>query len=239
MFLQVKELNKYNGEWENRNEVLKGLNFTIDEGQIVVLLGPSGSGKSTLLNIIGGIDALGYWSNYEFALILVVASLVIGLLYKLKLSDIIDSFIDGCKKMAPVALYVLFANIIFLLMNSNSEGTMFGTIANFMFTKLSSLGNLSVGIVSAIGSLFYNDFPYMINMIYSQVGTLFESVDVATFIQQTIHGLLMLVLPTSTILIAGLKYLNVSYKEWLKNVWKYLLIALIIIIVMILLMSIL
>ncbi len=56
MFLEVKNLKKYYGEGENRNEVLKGLNFTIDEGQIVVLLGPSGSGKSTLLNVIGGID---------------------------------------------------------------------------------------------------------------------------------------------------------------------------------------
>lgn len=221
----------YNWKYGLNVDVFDNIHSAVTEFEI--------KGYPIFANIIGGIDALGYWSNYEFALILVVASLVIGLLFKLKLSDIIDSFIDGCKKMVPVALYVLFANIIFLLMNSNSEGTMFGTIANFMFTKLSSLGNLSVGIVSAIGSLFYNDFPYMINMIYSQVGTLFESVDVATFIQQTIHGLLMLVLPTSTILIAGLKYLNVSYKEWLKNVWKYLLIALIIIIVMILLMSIL
>ena len=35
MFLEVKNLKKYYGEGENRNEVLKGLNFTIDEGQIV------------------------------------------------------------------------------------------------------------------------------------------------------------------------------------------------------------
>lgn len=56
MFLQIKDLKKSFGHESNRVEVLKGIDFTIDKGEICVLLGPSGSGKSTLLNIIGGID---------------------------------------------------------------------------------------------------------------------------------------------------------------------------------------
>ena len=36
--------------------VLTSINFSIEKGQLVVLLGPSGSGKTTLLNIIAGID---------------------------------------------------------------------------------------------------------------------------------------------------------------------------------------
>jgi len=35
---------------------LRGVDFTIGEGEFIVLLGPSGSGKSTLLNILGGLD---------------------------------------------------------------------------------------------------------------------------------------------------------------------------------------
>lgn len=57
MFLEVKDLKKSFGSDANRVDVLKGINFTIEKGEIAVLLGPSGSGKSTLLNIIGGIDS--------------------------------------------------------------------------------------------------------------------------------------------------------------------------------------
>ena len=57
MFLEVKGIQKSFGSGENRTEVLNGIDFSLEKGEICVLLGPSGSGKSTLLNIIGGIDA--------------------------------------------------------------------------------------------------------------------------------------------------------------------------------------
>lgn len=64
MFLTVKDLKKSYGSTSNKVEVLKGINFEVEKGEICVLLGPSGSGKSTLLNIISGIDDadLGYVS---------------------------------------------------------------------------------------------------------------------------------------------------------------------------------
>jgi putative ABC transport system ATP-binding protein len=37
-------------------QALRGLNLTLEEGEMVSLIGPSGSGKTTLLNIIGGLD---------------------------------------------------------------------------------------------------------------------------------------------------------------------------------------
>lgn len=52
----MKNLKKSYGEGSNRLEVLKGIDFSVEKGNICVLLGPSGCGKSTLLNIIGGID---------------------------------------------------------------------------------------------------------------------------------------------------------------------------------------
>lgn len=56
MFLTISDIQKSFGMGENKVAVLKDVNFSVEKGEICVLLGPSGSGKSTLLNIIGGID---------------------------------------------------------------------------------------------------------------------------------------------------------------------------------------
>ena len=47
-------------EYKSGDHILKAMdnvNFTIDEGEFVVILGPSGAGKSTLLNLLGGLDS--------------------------------------------------------------------------------------------------------------------------------------------------------------------------------------
>ena len=50
--IDVINLEKHFGD----NEVLRGINVTIDKGDIMVVIGPSGSGKSTLLHLLGGVD---------------------------------------------------------------------------------------------------------------------------------------------------------------------------------------
>ena len=50
--LKVSKIEKSYGA----SKVLRGIDFRMEEGERVVIMGPSGSGKSTLLNCIGGID---------------------------------------------------------------------------------------------------------------------------------------------------------------------------------------
>lgn len=56
-YMHITGLCKHYGEGDARLEVLKGINVSIEKGEICVLLGPSGSGKSTFLNIIGGLES--------------------------------------------------------------------------------------------------------------------------------------------------------------------------------------
>ena len=54
--LRARGLSKVYRTGEVEVHALRGLDLTLETGELVVLLGPSGSGKSTLLNILGGLD---------------------------------------------------------------------------------------------------------------------------------------------------------------------------------------
>ncbi|MGZ4474684.1 MAG: amino acid ABC transporter ATP-binding protein [Nocardioides sp.] len=50
--IKVSQLHKYFGD----NEVLKGIDFQVEQGQVVCVIGPSGSGKSTLLRCVNRLE---------------------------------------------------------------------------------------------------------------------------------------------------------------------------------------
>lgn len=54
--LVARDIRKSFGMGDNRLDVLRGVNVTLNAGEMVALVGPSGSGKSTLLQIIGLLD---------------------------------------------------------------------------------------------------------------------------------------------------------------------------------------
>jgi putative ABC transport system ATP-binding protein len=54
--LQLIDVHKQFERGSERIEVLRGVNLTVANGELLGLMGPSGSGKSTLLNLIAGLD---------------------------------------------------------------------------------------------------------------------------------------------------------------------------------------
>ncbi|MBQ1833334.1 MAG: ABC transporter ATP-binding protein, partial [Treponema sp.] len=55
--IEVKDLCKTYVADKRQNNVLKNVNFKIEEGEMVAIMGPSASGKSTLLYSVSGMDA--------------------------------------------------------------------------------------------------------------------------------------------------------------------------------------
>jgi len=54
--LKVNNLSKVYGKDDTQIKALDDINFNVEKGEFVAIVGPSGSGKSTLLHILGGVD---------------------------------------------------------------------------------------------------------------------------------------------------------------------------------------
>ena len=55
-FIDIKKLSKTYQIGEVTIKAIENISFSIDEGELVVILGPSGAGKTTVLNLLGGMD---------------------------------------------------------------------------------------------------------------------------------------------------------------------------------------
>ena len=57
-FVEFRDVSKIYRMGEVEVAAVKDMSFTIEEGELVVIVGPSGAGKTTVLNMLGGMDAV-------------------------------------------------------------------------------------------------------------------------------------------------------------------------------------
>ncbi len=197
------------------------------------------SGYPIFSLIIGSIYEMGSWTNYELAFTLIIATFLIGKIYKLTLKETFDAFLNGIKKMLPIAIFAMLANTLFLVMNATTTGyTIFPTIANYLFGLSDGFNVITFGLISFIGSILYNDFPYLLSAIYDPITSLYSSSSsVMGIIAQSIHGLVQLIAPTSVLLVVGLRYFDIDYKDWFKNTYKFLFTILVAVTIVVVIMS--
>lgn len=180
---------------------------------------------------LGNTPVLGFFQNYDITIILVFVSLIIGWMYNVKMKDIVSGFAKGAKEMLLPATYAMLACIAYACVLNMGGSSFVTTIINKFVNaeSFSFMGTVGTGLV---GSFVYNDLSTLLETI----STLFTSYDanvipVVAFIIQGMFGLVSLIAPTSVYLLAGLSLCDISYKEWIKHIWKFALILFGIIIV--------
>lgn len=62
LILEARKIHKSYGNKFNRQDVLRGLDLSVTQGEFVSIMGPSGSGKTTLLNVLSSIDKVSHGS---------------------------------------------------------------------------------------------------------------------------------------------------------------------------------
>lgn len=170
-------------------------------------------------NILGSVSVIGNWSMQDVNIVIILMSLLIGWLYSLKLKDIVDAFVKGAKEMIPTFIYATLANIIIVILMNSSTGQFINyTIMNFLFNLGDGFNALAHGLAVLFDSFVINYFPYLSSDVLNTAIGVYTDTSVYPIIglvTQAVYGLAMFILPTSLVLIAGLSYLNISYKEWL------------------------
>ena len=185
-------------------------------------------------HLFSGISQMGYWGNTEFAILMIIAAIVLAWIYRLKLNAFVEAFIAGVKKMLPTAIYAGLASVIlYVLYQASYTGT--GTFVDTMFAKTFGLTDdfnvVTTAITALYGSFFYNDLYYLLVDMSSYLTSFDASaLSVAGLLIQSVYAVGMLIFPTSVILVAGLSFFDVSFKQWFKYIWKFALLVFLIIV---------
>ncbi len=171
--------------------------------------------------ILGTVGEFGEWTlNIELPAFIMIATLILALVYRVKLNDLLDGIKEGFMKAIKPATLMMLTYVVLIIVTYHPFQLV---ITKFLLDLTSGLNVVTMSIAAIFASLFniettyvaQSTIPYVMSVItdsslYPLLGIIFQS----------IYGLMMLVAPTSIILIGTLSYLEVPYGQWLKHIWK-------------------
>ncbi len=173
--------------------------------------------------LLGTVNSFGNWTITDMFLPMALVALVLVFIYRIRLADAYEGFVKGAKKaLLPAAMVILLYSILVLVTYHPFQTVIYKVVLSW--TKGFNVATTT--LVAILSSLFNSDISYSFQSVipyYVSVVNKVKDFSLAGIIFQSMYGLTMLVAPTSLILMGTLSYLGISYKEWLKNIWKLLL----------------
>ena len=178
--------------------------------------------------ILGKISAFGSWDIYTICYIAMIILIFVKLFSKVKIDEMLDGAVEGMKKTLKPALFVVLAYTMFVICYwSGFTNTIVDKIVGTTFNPISAT------VANALASFFHVDFGFSgftLGAVYA--ARFADYTGTMLVIMTSINGLVSLVAPTSILLVTGLSMYDVSYKEWLKNIWKITIILLVLLLIL-------
>lgn len=173
--------------------------------------------------IYGTMNAFGTWTLIDLFLPMSLLLLLLVIIYKVKIDDVFDGFAYGAKKALGTAFIVILVYTCLVLVT-------YHPFQLTIYKALLGIGkgfNLVTTMISFIlASIFNGDAAYVAQSVvpyYTSIVTNVDRYPLVAIVFQSMYGFTALFAPTSLILMGTLSYLGISYKDWLKNIWKLLL----------------
>ena len=171
-------------------------------------------------------NAFGAWTITDLIPVLIVVCLFLALVYKVKMVDFVDGFIRGVKKAVVPAGIVILVYVGLVIVTFHSYQL---SIYASMLDLANGHFNIGAQILTAFATMlsgFFNSDPtYAFNALVPYFTSIFTDTSVypqVMVLMQSMYGLVMLLAPTSLILVIVLCTMKVSFREWLKSTWLLL-----------------
>lgn len=189
--------------------------------------------------ILGELKAFGTWQYEQFTVLLLLASILLSVIYRLRLEDALKAFGRGIARLAkPLLVFVAAYTIVVIIAYHPIIVFLTDKLVKIAGTHTGILGDILFIVVSTLNTVFstvFNiDILYMVQSTVPYLNAYYaNSTDSLAVITQSVYGLTSMIAPTSILLVLGLEYLQIPYKDWLKSSWKMILSLLAIILVVI------
>lgn len=187
--------------------------------------------------IFSKFTAFGTWDIFSIQFVMIFITLLIHWFGKMSLDEMLECYGEGFKKIGNVVIVLLVVYTILIL------AVMFPVvpvIVDWFMNLVSGFNSIMAFIAAAFTSCFGVEMQYVMSLAGTYFASTFAegtSMELLTIIFQSAWGLISFIIPSSAILMIGLSYLDIKYKDWWKFIWKFLLAMLVILIIIILIIA--
>lgn len=189
-------------------------------------------GFDILNKLFGGVDAFGMWNTpvrfQVYSMILIFAMIILAIVYRTKAEDCFDGFVDGIKSFVVPAILTILASSVFVFVYYNPVLT---PVTTLLLNATDGFNVALSGIYTVINSVFYVDYYYLAYSVLYSVTSIYDDTAILSIISvmfTNLYSLVMLIAPTSVLLLVSLSISEVKYTEWVKFIWKLALTLLIV-----------